>query len=160
MKWFKQLSDSERRLLKLGMWLILVAVSWALIYQPLNKSLKTKYLKKNELSQQYQQMLTLKDVIANQQSNNSSFHRDLNKPFITWIDEQLSKQQLSQFVTRSEPKDNQTLILTFESIVFDDLIQWLEPLESKYGVLISEVDINLLDRSNGLCNARLTLEER
>lgn len=160
MKWFKQLSDSERKLLKIGAWLVLVVFSWAFIYQPLNKSLKTNYAKKNELSQQYQQILKLKDVIANQKSNNTTFQRDLNKPFITWVDEQLAKQQLSQYVTRSEPKDNQTLILTFESIVFDDLIRWLEPLESNYGVIISEVDINLLDRSNGLCNARLTLEER
>jgi type II secretory pathway component PulM len=160
MNWIKQLSVSERKLLKIGAWSIIVAICWAFIYQPLNKSLHTKQIKKLELNQQYQQMLKLKDVITNQKSSNTSMQIDLNKPFITWVDEQLEKQQLSQYVTRSEPKDNHTLILTFESIVFDKLIQWLEPLESSYGVIISEVDINLLNRSTGLCNARLTLEQR
>jgi len=160
MKWFNQLSSSGRKLIKIGAWLIVVSFSWAFVYQPLNKSIKTKYNKKLELSQQYQQMLKLNDVIVKQKSNDNSFHRDLNKPFITWIDELLAKHQLSQYVTRSEPKDNHTLILTFESIVFDDLIKWLEPLESQYGVIISEADINSLDKSNGLCNTRLTLEER
>lgn len=159
MKWFKQLSESEKKLLKIGLLLIAVAVSWVFIYLPLNSMIDTKFKRNQELSQQYQQMLKLRDVINQQKSKNISIQRDLNKPFITWIDEQLEKQQLAQFVTRSEPKDNQTLILTFESIIFDKLIQWLEPLESNYGVVISEADINLLDKSKGLCNVRLTLEQ-
>jgi type II secretory pathway component PulM len=75
------------------------------------------------------------------------------------MDEHFATPQVSQCVTRSEPTDSQTLIVTFESIVFDDLVVWLEQLELKYQVYISEVDVNLIDRSNGLCNARITLEE-
>lgn len=159
MQWFKQLSKNEKKLIKIGLLVIIPVVFWRFIYQPINQSIVKQNRQLSELNSQYVQMLDSQDLIKKQQSNALDFYRDLNKPFITWIDEQLAKKQLSQFVTRSEPKDNQTLIITFESIVFDDLAEWLEILELKYQVNISEVDVNLLDRSNGLCHARITLEE-
>ncbi|VAW34674.1 hypothetical protein MNBD_GAMMA01-956 [hydrothermal vent metagenome] len=159
MVWFERLSASEKTLIKYGAIIVGLAICWVFIYQPINKSIKVKQKQKIQLQNQYTQMQESQDLFAKQASNASKFHRDSNKPFISWVDEQLLKNQLAQFVTRSEPKDNQTLILTFESIVFDELIQWLELLELNYNVKISEADISLLDRSNGLCNARITLEE-
>jgi len=160
MQWFKQLSDNEQKLLKIGAILVFAALSWVFIYQPISKSVQVKIRKKTELSQQYQQLQSMQDILLQQKNKDKTYHRDLNKPFISWVDEQLEKQQLSQFVSRSEPKDNRTVILTFESIIFDELVAWLEPLEINYGVNITEVDINLIDRSNGLCSARITLGER
>ena len=50
-------------------------------------------------------------------------------------------------------------ILSFENVIFDDLITWLEALEQHYSIGISEVDVNVTDRTSGLCNARITLVE-
>lgn len=159
MQWFNQLSINEKKLIKVGLLVIIPVILWRFVYQPINQSIDIQTRQLTDISKQYEQMLDSQDLIKKQQSNATDFYRDLNKPFITWIDEQLAKKQLSQFVTRSEPKDNQTLIITFESIVFDDLAAWLELLELKYQVNISEVDVALLDRSSGLCRARITLEE-
>jgi type II secretory pathway component PulM len=159
MKWFNQLSTSEIKLIKIGLLFIIPVILWRFVYQPINQSIDLQTRQLSDISKQYEQMLDSQNLIEKQQSNGTDFYRDLNKPFITWIDEQLANKQLSQFVTRSEPKDNQTLIITFESIVFDDLAAWLELLELKYQVNISEVDVTLLDRSSGLCRARITLEE-
>jgi general secretion pathway protein M len=159
MQWFNQLSPNEKKLLKLGMLVIIPVVLWRFVYLPINQSIEVQTRQLSVISTQYDEMRNSQDLIKKQQTNSTEFYRDLNKPFITWIDEQLAKKQLSQFVTRSEPKDNQTLIITFESIVFDNLVAWLEQLELKYQVKISEVDVNLIDRSSGLCHARITLEE-
>jgi type II secretory pathway component PulM len=159
MDWFKKLSTNEQKLIIYGTILVTIAVVWVFIYQPLTKIIKQKSQQKIELQKQYQHMQSSKSLLKKQQTKLSTYQRDLNKPFIAWVDQLLVKKQLSQYVTRSEPKDNQTLILNFESIIFDDLIRWLEPLELNYGINISEADINVTDRSNGLCNARITLEE-
>jgi len=159
MFWYNKLTLNEQKLLKTGILILLPVLFWTLLYLPLNKSIEIKTRQKSQLTGQYQEMLLAEDELKIQNTNSVKFYRDLNKPFITWIDEQLAKNQLSQYVTRSEPKDSTTLILTFESVVFDELIVWLEPLELQYHVKISEVDVNLIDRNNGLCNARITLEE-
>lgn len=159
MKWFNRLTAQELKLIKVGAVVIFLALSWAFVYKPVTKSIEEKIRQKNYLQQQYSQMQSSKSTFLQKQKNAVNFRRDANKPFITWIDEQLASRSLTQFVTRSEPKDSQTVTINFESINFDDLASWLQPLELNYGVHISEADINLTDRSNGLCNARITLEE-
>ncbi|MBL4659552.1 MAG: type II secretion system protein M [Alcanivoracaceae bacterium] len=159
MQWFNSLSSQEKKLIKFGSIIVTIALFWVFIYQPITQSIELKSKQKYELQDQYKQMQSSRKMLEKQKINAVNFHRDLNKPFISWIDEQLAKKQLTQFVTRSEPKDNKTVILTFESIVFDELAKWMQPLEVNYNVKISEVDIHLTDRSNGLCNARITLEE-
>jgi general secretion pathway protein M len=160
MKWIKQLTKKEQKLLKYGGLIIIVSLFWALVYKPLTISLEQKQKRLVTLSVQYKDMQNSKHLLVQQQQKATKFHRDLNKPFISWVDEQLEKNTLSNSVTRSEPKDNQTLILTFESVIFDNLASWLQELEQNYAINISEADINLTDRSNGLCNARITLEEK
>ncbi len=160
MKWYKELSNNERNLIFYGAILISVALFWVFVYKPINTSIRVKSDQKLSLQQQLIQMQSSKALFAKQNISDSKYRRDLNQPFIAWIDSKLLENKLSQFVTRSEPKDSKTLILTFESVVFDDLISWLQPLEQNYNITISEADIALTDRSNGLCNARITLEEK
>ena len=160
MEWLKKLSKNEQKLLKYGGLIIFIALFWALVFKPLTTTLEQKHTRLSVLSLQLKDMQNSKSVLLLQQQESSKLQRDLNKPFISWIDEQLEKNTLSNFVTRSEPKDSKTLILTFESIVFDDLAVWLQDLEQNYGINILEADINLTDRTNGLCNARITLEEK
>ncbi len=159
MKWFNKLSSQEQRLIKVGLVVLVPVILWKFIYLPITQSYQTKQRQLIDLTEQYKEMESSKDSLKVQESISRKFHRDLNKPFIAWIDEQLTKNGLAQFVVRSEPKDNQTLIVTFENVVFDKLVEWLEPLELNYSIKISEVDINLTDKDNGLCNARITLEE-
>lgn len=160
MKWFNELSNNEKKLIKYGTVAISIALLWVFVYQPINESIRQKTKQKLTLQQQFKQMQSSEDLFKKQIIDDSKNQRDLNQPFIAWIDSKLLENKLSQFVTRSEPKDNKTLILTFESVVFDDLISWLQPLEQNFNIAISEADIAITDRSNGLCNARITLEEK
>ena len=160
MKWFIELSSNEKRLVKYGALLIIAALFWVFVFQPINESVRLKTIQKLTLKKQFEQMQSSEKLFKKQQINSSKFQRDLNQPFNVWIDSQLLENNLSQFVTRSEPKDNNTLILTFDAVIFDDLMSWLQPLEQSYNIVILEADIALTDRSNGLCNARITLEDK
>ncbi len=159
MKLLDKLSASEKRLLKYGSILVALTLAWVLLYKPITKKLQQNQEKIKTLQAQYQKMQSSSAILQQQLNKVNKFSRDPNKPFISWIDTQLSKNKLSQYVARSEPKDNKTLILSFEGIVFDELIAWLEPLEQHYAITISQADVNVTDRSNGMCNARITLVE-
>lgn len=159
MNWYNGLTQQEKNLLKYGSVIVVIAIIWTYVYKPINRSIVLKNKQIVRLHEQSQQMQASESQLLKQKKDAINFHRDTNKPFITWIDEQLEQKKLSQYVSRSEPKDSKTLILTFENVIFDELIKWLEPLELNYNIRIAEADINLTDRSNGLCNARLTLEE-
>ena len=160
MKFLDKLSNSEKRLLKYGSIIVAVTLAWVLVYQPLTKKINQNQQKVQNLQAQYQKMQTSTNLLKRQFNKVNNYARDPNKPFISWIDSQLVKHKLNQYVTRSEPKDNKTLILSFENVNFDDLIAWLEPLEQHYAITISEADVNVTDRENGLCNARITLQEK
>lgn len=160
MKWFNELTNNEKKLVKIGSIIISIALLWVLVYKPINESVRTKIGLKANLQKQYSHMQSSEKTFKNKQISANQFKRELNQPFNVWIDSKLLENKLSQFVTRSEPKDSKTLILTFDSVIFDDLIRWLQPLEQNYNIVISEADIALTDRSNGLCNARITLEEK
>jgi len=160
MQWFKELTSNERNLIIYGGVLVSIALFWVFVFQPINHSIRVKSNQKIEIQKQLKQMQSSERLFKIQSSNNQKYQRELNQPFNVWIDGKLLEKQLSQYVTRSEPKDAQTLILTFESVVFDDLISWLQPLTQNYNIHITEADVALTDRSNGLCNARITLEEK
>lgn len=159
MKWFNSLTAQEKKLIKLGVIILVPVMLWKFIYWPITHTYESKQAQLINLHKQYKEMESFKTLFKVQEKLGKKFHRDLNQPFIAWIDEQLTKNDLVQFVVRSEPKDNQTLILSFENVMFDELVIWLESLENNYSIKISEVDINLTDKDNGLCNVRITLEE-
>ena len=92
-------------------------------------------------------------------NSNTSIKRDSKMPFITWVDQQLNKKNLSKYLSRSEPNSDGSLTMTFENIIFNELILWLQPLVAVNSVQIKEADFNLLDRDMGIVNARLTLDE-
>lgn len=160
MKWFQKLTSQEQSLIKFGLLIVIPVMIWKLVYLPIVETYQSKVLYKGLLNSQYQTMLASREQLSNQMATQQNYHRDNNKLFIAWIDEQLTKNSLSQYVVRSEPKDSKTLILTFENVAFDDLIQWLEPLEENFSIKISEVDVNITDKLNGLCSARITLEDK
>lgn len=160
MNWYKQLTKNERTLILYGVSVIFLALFWTVVYQPIKSAIRAKTVLQSTLQQQLKQMQASVEVIKQQANNVTQLNRDLNQPFIAWIDGKLLANNLSQFVTRSEPKDAQTLILTFESVIFDDLIAWLQPLEQNNNITIAEADMTLIDRNSGLCNARVTLQER
>ncbi len=164
MNWIKNLTKSEKQLMGYGAVILICVFSWILIYKPIIKKTLNQETTLNTLHQQLKEMQSSQSLLISQANNSFTnginITRDINKPFITWIDEELVKNNLAIYVSRSEPKDNNTLILTFERVVFDDLIKWLQPLENNNQVRITEADINVIDRSNGLSFARITLEEK
>ena len=153
-----KLSDSERKLLVRGSVIVFLALFWAFVYKPINQSIESKEKHLTELESQFSEMQSSQGLLR--KTVNSAKTRDLSKPFISWVDGQLLSSGLSDYVSRSEPKDNQTLILTFENVAFDELISWLQPMISQYSINVSEADINLTDKTNGRCNVRITLEEK
>lgn len=159
MDWYNKLTPSERKLLNYGGLIVALVMLWLFVYQPVTKSKHTKQQQVIRLTKQYKEMQASESLLKIQKIKDAKFIRANNKPFISWIDDQLEKMKLSDFVTRSEPKDSHTLILSFENVVFDNLATWLQNLEQNYHIKITEADINLTDRSSGLCNARLTLQE-
>ena len=112
MKWYKELSSNERSLISYGSIIICIALFWVFVYKPLTESIRLKSEQNQTLQQQLSQMQASEELFKQQSINNSLNQRDLNQPFISWIDNKLLENKLSQYVTRSEPKDNNTLILS------------------------------------------------
>ena len=97
MNWFKELSNSEQKLIKYGTVLVLVALFWVFVYKPINQSIQLKSKQQLTLTQQLKQMESSKKLLKFQNINDTKSHRDINQPFIAWIDSKLLQNKLSQF---------------------------------------------------------------
>lgn len=150
-----KLSKSEKRLLVGGLILIVLALFWVWIYKPLTQSIENKSQQLANLNIQLEDMQSRQKELQVQPKTQQ---RNQNLPFISWIDQQLGEKALADSLTRSEPNSDGSLTLTFENVAFDNLIDWLQPLLGT-SVQLQEADFSLLDKENGLVNARLTLME-
>lgn len=64
---------------------------------------------------------------------------------------------LSKAMKRVEPEGDNKVKVRLEQVVFDDMITWVELLQSRYGVVIDAVTIDRHE-AQGIVNARLTFK--
>lgn len=154
--WLQNLSAREQRLLKVGVTLVVLALLWVLVYLPTNRYLSSQADIKQRLEQQLQQMQGMV------QSSGRSVAKTLtpipaNMTFSSWLDQQLSLVNLQDMVNRTEPIDANTISVWLQGAPFDQVIDWLQLMADKHGVLVDQIDVNVVDRSLGLTNIRMRL---
>ena len=154
--WFQNLTDNEQRLLRVGALLVILALSWALVYLPVNKHITSQVNVKNRLQQQLQQMQALTGTAVTAQANEY-------KPippgitFSAWVDQQLRVVNLQDFVNRIEPVDENSLTIWLQGAPFDTVIDWLQLIARQYAVQVDQIDVNVVDSSIGLTNIRMRI---
>ncbi len=154
--WLQNLTSREQRLLKIGATLVMLALLWVLVYLPTNRYLSSQADIKQRLEQQLQQMQTMV------QSSGSTVTNTLtpipsNMTFSSWLDQQLSLVNLQDMVNRTEPIDANTISVWLQGAPFDQVIDWLQLMANKHGILVDQIDVNVVDRSLGLTNIRMRL---
>lgn len=155
-KWYKNLTVSEQRLLKLGSMLLAVVFFWVLVYQPLTKKINSQAEVKNRLQQQLTEMRNIQPQLLSSGAAQQSVFPP-NTTFSSWVDRQLSQIGLQELVNRTEPLDSNTLTVWLNNAPFDTLVDWLQSVQLQYGVVVDQIDVNVTDKDLGLTNIRMRL---
>lgn len=152
--WFLSLSDREQRLAKYGVIFLTVALLLAFVYLPVNRSLASKYMRLSNLKEQFTQM---NQTLASTQGVRTQGSVPADVTFSAWLDQQMVSLSLQSLVSRAEPVDENTMTLWLQNAPFDQVVDWLTKVESAFGVSAIQVDVVAKDKSNGLCDIRMTL---
>ena len=154
--WWLNLSDNERRLVRMGSTLIAVVLSWVLIYQPVTQHLDQQAATKQRLTQQLQQMQGMVSSIATQ-SRPQVQAIPAGMTLSSWVDGQLRLLNLQDKVNRTEPIDANSLTVWFQGVAFDQVIDWVYQLAHDHAIAVDVMDVNVVDASLGLTNIRMRL---
>ena len=82
--------------------------------------------------------------------------RTSNEALLTLVDRTAKQNQLSKYIQRLKPQDNDSVQLWVEQAPFDRLIQWLGLLLRQYAIDLDSISVER-DESSGMVDARLTL---
>jgi len=155
-KWYNNISDSEKRLLQIGTVLIGIALFWTLVFLPINKKIETKSQLQERLLGQLNEMKSFEISDFGYQTVSTEIIPD-DTTFSSWVDQQMSVLGIQELVNRTEPIDNNTLVIWLSNVTFDQVIDWLQNIHKQYGIQVDQIDVNVTDSALGLTNIRMRL---
>jgi general secretion pathway protein M len=82
--------------------------------------------------------------------------RTSNEALLTLVDRTAKQSQLSKYIQRLKPQNNDSVQLWLEQAPFDNLVKWLGLLVRQYDIDLDSITIER-DDASGLVDARLTL---
>jgi general secretion pathway protein M len=154
-KWLDSLEERERRYVTVGGIIVLLMLVYSLLWAPfLDKVKKLDGQVKNH-HETLSWMQNNTHLIKAANPATGSVNRD--QSLIAVIGQSTKNSAMSQSVKRVEENKDNSVRVWLEKAPFDQMVVWLESLQTRYGANITRVNI---DKQNeiGVVNARLTLE--
>ena len=156
--WFDSLESREKILIVFASILVIITSTYMLILAPMIKERDSLNKSINDWENSIIEISHLKQLDAQSQLtiNNQ------NKPeqsLVVIVDISLRKYNLYQSLQRSLPNGNDNIRVELQEASFNDLILWIEELDSMYNLKV--VSANFSESSNeeyGFVNTSLTLE--
>ncbi len=159
-EWWQQLAERERILVALCGVVIVLAVVWLAIIQPLFKGAAD--LEENVATKQGR-LSNLQELAAQYQGSAASNGgggggAGGNDSIVVVIDRTTRERSLAGFLKRNQPEGNAGVRLRFENAPFDDLVDWLGELNQNYGMIT--VSANFDEAGTGRVNCSIVLSRQ
>ena len=158
--WFASLEPRERRLIITAGVVVVVALLYLLVWEPIardNESLKLRYESSQQLISWMEDAVQEAKTLQAQIKASGPSGRSKNQSLLGVIDRTAKRDKLGPSVKRVQPDGKTGARVWLENVVFNDMIKWLEKLEQQEGVRLVTTVIDKQDEP-GLVNARLVFE--
>ncbi|MDH5189808.1 MAG: type II secretion system protein M [Gammaproteobacteria bacterium] len=156
-EWFNNLEQRERRYVSIGSIAVLIMLVYALLWAPFLEEVKKLNSQVNGHRDTLSWMQNNTQLIksTNPAASTGTVNRD--QSLIAVIGETTKNSAMSQSVKRVEENKDNSVRVWLEKAPFDQMIIWLESLQTRYGANITSINIDNQSEV-GVVNARLTLE--
>jgi type II secretory pathway component PulM len=158
-EWWRLRHARERNVLKVGIAITVLVLSYLLIEPSLNERNRMREalptLRADYVWMQAH-VLELKKLM-NTNSNDIGINSiPLSLASVQFV---LGELSLSDKISELRPIDNQKIRLNFSEINYSELVDLMFQLESKAGAQISNADFSLIENNTGMVQATLTLTQ-
>jgi general secretion pathway protein M len=154
--WFSR-SSQDRMAITITACVVGLLLVYLFVWLPFNNKIITK---RNQVESQ---MATLEWMEKSAEEVRSLRSRQArsntkvsNEALLTLVDRTAKQNQLSKYIQRLKPQDNDSVQLWLEQAPFDALVQWIGLLVRQYNIDLDAISIER-DESSGMVDARLTL---
>lgn len=148
--WYGQLPSRDRNIVNGVAIFAVVAIVFSLLFAPMLK-------RQDTLAVELDKQLALYNLMANNgaQFNNgrAGVSAAAEQPLLAVVTQQARKNNI--ILTRYE-QDGSGLRIWLENVSFDDTITWLETLSARFGISVSQINIDK-DTQPGRVDIRATL---
>ncbi len=157
-EWFKARSRREQLLLVTGSGIVLLAVLWLLVWDPLSQRLGEYQAR---VAHQQSVLLQLQQLAAEAEqlgtlSNTTAVRND--QSLLSLADRTVRAAGLAGALRRIEPDGEQRVRLWLQQAPFDPLVTWLQSLAGDHGIQVYAANIDP-GESTGLVVVDITLED-
>lgn len=156
-EWWDGLAARERLILAGGGVLLVLALLWALLWQPLVSGVREL---ESEVAAQRENLRWMQNAAAELQQLRGRGARAAaglaGRSLLAVADQSARSAGLGSGLKRIEPDNGNAVRVRLEGVAFDDVVVWLDGLAREAGVLATTIAI---ERANapGQVNVRLTL---
>ena len=153
---YNSLESREKRILLSGALFVLLFIIYALIYKPMTSSIDR--LQQSNINNQdllvwmTQSVANIKATSGGGKKADKRRGRSLNQV----INSTASSAKIA--ISRSQPRDNKQYQIWLDQVVFNDLLLWLNVLQSDYGVFVSNINLGTTDKK-GYVRVNLTFQD-
>ena len=151
--WWAARNERERQILSLGGGALILILFYLAVWEPLGKSQtrrETALTDARELAMRLELLAT-----QSQRGRNTNVVAS-GQSLLSVVDQSAKTSAIGKPPSRLQPEGDNTVRLWFEDVPFDSVLRWLNDLQQRQGVRVSDADIER-ESGSGLVNVRLTL---
>lgn len=157
--WFDSLESREQAFVAAGAVIVIVALIYALLWLPLDKSHRQVQQSVADWEQSLAELGPLRALVANAGRETPRGAVDVGQAPIIIVDQTLRNRGLEQYRRRSQPTTSNGIRVELESVPFDELVLWLGDLSDQFGLHVQAGSLSAISQAGpGRVNASLTLE--
>lgn len=154
--WWENLSDRERQLMLIGGIVVGVLFIYMAIWRPLSDVVADRKLQVTTHRQLLHYLQHASQTISQLKTEGIVVDAKGSVDLLSLAEKTLSQQALSTYLKQvQQPQQNQ-IVLTFEDVPFDQLMQWLQMMTTKHGVAVKQFTATRLPMI-GTANVQVTL---
>jgi general secretion pathway protein M len=159
-QWFDSLAPRERLLLAVTAVIVVLAVLYAGVWEPLNQGVAHMH---KEVKRQAQLIAWLDHTAPKVKALRAGGHHGAPKaqgtPLLTIIDKTSKDKGLDGHIQRIQPRGDDAAQVWVAAAPFDNMLAWLYRLQARYGVTILSISLKRGDNT-GQVNGHLSLERK
>lgn len=157
-EWFSTLAPRERVMVSVAAVMVVIALFYYALWQPLNNALADARAQVTAESNQARWMLGIRnEAQLLRSSSQHSTPTGTDRSLLSIVDESSRANQLGKAVTHIQPQNDDKASVTLDEANFNRMLYWLQSLQSQYGVVATEATVSREEDTAGLVEARLTL---
>lgn len=156
-QWYEGLAPRERVAVIIGAVVVVLAVFYYGIWQPLNNGVSQGRLRLNAQAEETRWMLGIRDEARLLQASDTQREiQGRNDSLLSIVDATSRKNGMENAVRRIQPDNDDQATVTLDKVNFNQMLFWLRSLQRDYGIAASQMTVSR-DDETGTVQARLTL---